>query len=227
MKNTLAIDTSTAYLSLALEAHNKVYAFTQRVENKHSENILPQIVGLLAEAGIEAGVLDFIVYNQGPGSFTGLRIGLSVALGLSFASGALLIPVPAFAIHALDAYERSGCTRVNVGLDARLGQLYFAGLTMPYLAYFIQPQLINPQDIVIEEDAAITGSGFIEYKDLLPPDLRDKPPTNQASLNASFLLKLAKSGKFLPIEASQADLLYLRNKVALNLEEQKNAHKAG
>jgi len=221
MKNILAIDTSSAYLSLALQAGNTIYSYIDKVDNKQSENIIPEIQKLLAEAGIKAKNIDYIAYNQGPGSFTGLRIGLSVALGIAFGIKALLIPIPAFAIYALQAQELSGFNQVIVGLDARLNQLYFAGMDACTLEYFIQPELINPGDAIIQTGMVAIGSGFMLYKELIPKLQDELNLLNPQYPAATYLLKIANYGKFTPVSPEKADLLYLRNKVALNLDEQK------
>lgn len=231
LKNILAIDTSSTYLSLALQVGDKIYPpYIEKVDNKQSENIIPQIKELLIKACITASDLTHIAYNQGPGSFTGLRIGLSVALGMAFGINALLIPIPAFSIYALQAYELCGysVSRVLVGLDARLNQLYFAGVNAKTFEYMVQPQLINPGDIINMsnldfENMIIIGAGFKQYADLLPKVFRELLMPNLISPeypDATYLLKLANSGKFEAVTAAQADLLYLRNKVALNLDEQ-------
>jgi tRNA threonylcarbamoyladenosine biosynthesis protein TsaB len=222
MKNILAIDTASAYLSLALQAEGKTYKYIQKVDNKQSENIIPQINELLVAAGIEANDINYIAYNQGPGSFTGLRIGLSVALGIAFGIKALLIPIPAFAIYALQAYELSGCSQVMVGLDARLSQLYYAGIDANSLEYFIQPELINPDAVIIKPDTVIIGSGFTLYKKLIPKTLGEFDILDLEYPDATYLLKLADREKLTPVNPPHADLLYLRNKVALNIDEQKH-----
>lgn len=229
--NILAIDTSSAYLSLALQIDDKIYTYIDKVDNKQSENIIPQINALLIKAGIKPSEISHIAYNQGPGSFTGLRIGLSIALGIAFGINALLIPIPAFAIYAVLASEltKTQIPQVLVGLDARLDQLYFAGVNTETLEYFIQPQVINPGDMMsinldLENMLAI-GSGFKQYEGLIPNKVKALLLPNLLTPeypNATYLLKLAKSGKFATVKAAQADLLYLRNKVALNLDEQKH-----
>ncbi len=231
VKNILAIDTSSPYLSLALQVGDRApEAFFEKVDNKQSENIIPQIKELLIKAGIAVSDLTHIAYNQGPGSFTGLRIGLSVALGVAFGINALLIPIPAFAIYALQAYELCGSSvpGVLVGLDARLNQLYFAGINAGTFEYVISPQLINPGDIINMsnldfENMIVIGSGFKQYEDLLSNEVRALLLPNLITPeypDATYLLKLANSGKFEAVTAAHADLLYLRNKVALNLDEQ-------
>lgn len=224
MKNILAIDTSASYLSLALEANNQVYYFVDKVDNKQSQHIIPQIDALCNEAKIKIDQIDHIAYNQGPGSFTGLRIGLSVAMGIAFGITAQLIPIPAFAIYALQAYRHFNCKQVLVGIDARLNQVYLAGLTMPEGKYFLEPELVDPKDIPINFNIPVIGSGFLEYAKQISSG---GEPLDLEYPDARYMLELVKIGNFVAISPSQADLLYLRNKVALNLNEQQeqNAHK--
>lgn len=230
MENILAIDTASAYLSLALQVDGKVHKYRELVANKQTENIIPQIKCLLADAGITANELNYIAYNQGPGSFTGLRIGLAVALGMAYGIHAKLIPIPAFAIHTLQAYGLTACKYVIVGLDARLKQLYVAGINAQTLEYFIPPLITNPSELSTMGDSqsplschghtpnVFIGDGFAVYKDLLPTT-SDLEIINPEYPDATYLLKLANSGKFAPVTALLADLFYLRNKVALSIDE--------
>lgn len=204
--NILAIDTASRYLSLAICVNEEVFETFKLVDNKHSDYVLPEIEQLLIRANCKISQIEFISYNQGPGSFTGLRIGLSVALGLAFGIDVKLIPVPSFALHAIAQYEKFGCRdkQVLVGIDARLGDIYVAGLNMPDLNYFIPPQMIKPEECLDITSPGV-GDGFVP--DSIYP-------------SAIYLLKLAKSGKYKAIMPEDADLLYLRNKVALSLDEQ-------
>ena len=70
----LAVDTGTSFLSLALQTDGRILSRHTDAGNKQSDLILPQIGGLFAEAGITAADLGAVVYNCGPGAFTGLRI---------------------------------------------------------------------------------------------------------------------------------------------------------
>ena len=90
----LAIDTSTSYLSLALQTDGQIVSFHEDVGTKQSDLILPQIRVLFEQAGITAADLGVIVYAQGPGAFTGLRIGTGVAAkgGASVSANALPMP---------------------------------------------------------------------------------------------------------------------------------------
>lgn len=80
----LSFDPSTEFLSLALWHDGEVRVRECMAGQKHSELVLPLAGELLAEAGWKLAELDGIVFGQGPGSFTGLRIGCGVAQGLAF-----------------------------------------------------------------------------------------------------------------------------------------------
>ncbi len=91
----LAIDTATRVASLALYDHRRVWAeLTWHSRNNHTVELVPNLQRLLAGQGLEVRHLSGVVVGLGPGSFTGLRIGLSVAKGLAFAAGLPLVGVP-------------------------------------------------------------------------------------------------------------------------------------
>jgi tRNA threonylcarbamoyladenosine biosynthesis protein TsaB len=84
--NALAVDTATDALGLALQAGEHTRAELVRAGFRHSESLLPHVDRLLADAGLRPGELDLIVCSLGPGSFTGIRIGLAAVRGLAFAA---------------------------------------------------------------------------------------------------------------------------------------------
>ena len=91
----LAIDTATRLASLALyNAEGVLAETTWRSRENHTVELTPQIVRLLDTAGVEKHQLTAIGIALGPGSFTGLRVGMSVAKGLAFGSRIPLIGVP-------------------------------------------------------------------------------------------------------------------------------------
>ena len=94
----LAIDTATRYASIALYDELGIVAeHTWRSQNNHSVEVLPAIAALLARQGLTPQALRAVAVVQGPGSFTGLRIGMSIAKGLCLA-----LEIPIIAIPTLD-----------------------------------------------------------------------------------------------------------------------------
>lgn len=97
----LAIDTSTHYLNIALHNGQQLLAeHTWYSANQHSVELSPAIESMLAKSGVTPHDLTAIAIAQGPGSFTGLRIGMAVAKALAQALNIPLIPVKTFDILA-------------------------------------------------------------------------------------------------------------------------------
>ena len=84
MTTLLAIETSSDLCSVALACDGGILDVVIEELRGHSRHPLPAIDRLLAEAGLALGRLDAIVVSDGPGSFTGLRIGIGVAQGLAY-----------------------------------------------------------------------------------------------------------------------------------------------
>jgi len=96
--NILAIDTSTKNLSLAVAKSEKVLKYRNvKLQRPLSSSIMPSIKRILDEMGMTLKQLDGFAVGLGPGSFTGLRVGLSTIKGLAFATGK-----PAIGIASLD-----------------------------------------------------------------------------------------------------------------------------
>ncbi|MBQ5429839.1 MAG: tRNA (adenosine(37)-N6)-threonylcarbamoyltransferase complex dimerization subunit type 1 TsaB [Neisseriaceae bacterium] len=122
-KPFLAIDCGTSVMSLALRCNEQTFEINQDIGAKQSENLLPALCDLYVQAGIDTPDLAAIVVNQGPGAFTGLRVGASVAQGLAAAFNIPLIGVPS--LDAL-AYSAPPCPCVLAAMDARMGEVFYA-----------------------------------------------------------------------------------------------------
>jgi tRNA threonylcarbamoyladenosine biosynthesis protein TsaB len=118
----LACETSSDRCSVALWADGACLSRAAPQPRDHSEIILPFVGQLLAEAGLQLSQLDAIAFGAGPGGFTGLRLGCSVAQGLALAAGLPVIPVDSLAALALAA----GDGPVYACVDARMNEVYCA-----------------------------------------------------------------------------------------------------
>jgi tRNA threonylcarbamoyladenosine biosynthesis protein TsaB len=121
----LALDTSTPVAGVALldEKSGQVRAVRRARVTTHSEMLLAMARDALAEAGAHPGDLSAIACASGPGSFTGLRIGMATAKGLCFGLGRPLILIPT--LQALAARAPSG-TLAFACIDAFKGEVYAA-----------------------------------------------------------------------------------------------------
>jgi tRNA threonylcarbamoyladenosine biosynthesis protein TsaB len=105
----LAIDTASQFMSLALHDGRQIwYEATWRTQNNHTVELTPTIRHGLSHAGITASDLKTIAVSRGPGSFTGLRIGMGVAKGLALSLKLPLVAVPTLDIIAAAIPEFHG-----------------------------------------------------------------------------------------------------------------------
>lgn len=94
MKNIIAFDTSTNFIHAAVMKDGKLTSFSSNTGLTHSEHLLKILDFLLHQSSLVLKDIDLIVCSRGPGSFTGLRIALSTAKGLSLGASIPLITVP-------------------------------------------------------------------------------------------------------------------------------------
>ncbi len=123
----LSIDTSTEVLCLAAEHAGAWGTLCVRRGLQHSPALLPMAERLLEDLGARAADLELVVCSLGPGSFTGIRIGLATALGIGHARG-----IPVVGASTLDAYAlpwESYAGDVFPVIDARKGRIYTAAYT--------------------------------------------------------------------------------------------------
>jgi len=219
----LALDTATEHLSLAVTTPKGVVARDWHVGQKHAELTLPHLEALLADCGLEIGDLEGVAFGNGPGSFTGLRIGCGIAQGLAFARA-----IPALGISTLAALAaRCDHDRVLACLDARMNQVYCAAYARSgsYWQTEIEPLVCDPDQIPLPEGAGWVGvgSGFAAYGEALTTRLgaqlasveKDHFPHAREILALALPHFLAGEGR----PAAELELVYLRDKVALKTHE--------
>ena len=156
--SVLAIDTASTRLQLALLRAGQVDVFSEDMAQGQAERIFPAIADLVERNGVGYGDLTRLVCTTGPGSFTGLRIGLSAARGLGLA-----LQVPVLGVPSLLALSLAGPPGPHaVLLDARRGEAYvqlFGGPGLPD-----SPPLVVPMAEADELAAGlpVIGSPFVD-----------------------------------------------------------------
>ncbi len=128
--NLLAIDTSSAAQVIGLQAGDRLYDRTAMVGRDHSHKVLPAVLAVLDDAGIGKNEIDAIIFGQGPGSFTGLRIAVGVVQGLAYGLGIPVIPVSTLACLAQGAHRRTSAHHVVVALSARKREVFFGSYSV-------------------------------------------------------------------------------------------------
>ena len=116
-RNILAVDSSTEHLQVALQTGESTQVRSVNKGLKHTEELMPQIQSLLANEGIGPEHIEALVCARGPGSFTGLRIGMSGLKAMSFALGIPLVSVSVLDSIALH-YRKTGLPVLSA-IDAR------------------------------------------------------------------------------------------------------------
>ncbi len=123
--NVLGIETSTEVCSVGLIVGERTIHRSLREDRIHSEKLLTLVDQVLTEGGCRADTLDGVAVARGPGSFTGLRIGVSAAKGLVLAGSGALLGVPT--MEAIARGARAAGVFLDGGvvvMDARQGEWY-------------------------------------------------------------------------------------------------------
>ena len=156
MAKILGIDAAGKGLSLAVAEGDKLLASAcLNVGLTHSQRLLPQLAAMLDAAALTMQDIDLIAVTNGPGSFTGLRIGLATAKGLAGGRGIKLLPVStleaeAYAVRGMGAY-------ICPVLDARRNEVYTA-LYTPEGAEIWLPAALSPQALAEKLREFLSGN---------------------------------------------------------------------
>lgn len=223
----LSFDTSTEFCSAVLCLDGQFLSRECMAGNRHSELLLPMVRELLVEADMSLGQLDGIAYGQGPGSFTGLRIGCGLAQGLAFGAD-----LPVVGVGTLEAMAwQAGGDHVIVCLDARMHEVYYAAYCRAQagLEAVLGPCVCKPAEVPMPDgDRWLAGgSGFAAYPEVLTGRLRARIQGIVPDLwpHARAIAELALP-RFAAGTARAADLaepFYVRDKVALTTRERREA----
>lgn len=232
--NLLAFDTATEACSAALRIGDEIIERSEIAPRRHAELILPMIESLLGEAGISRRQIDAIAVGRGPGAFTGVRLAISVAQGLALGLDIPVVPVSSLAALAQDAPADIDAPILAV-IDARMGEVYAGafrrgadGIVVAISAESVGPasRLVLPQSTPTRgQPWSIVGSGWSAYRDALsahlptPPAFADGTRYPQARAIARLAAPQFAAGR--GVAAEFALPVYLRDKVALTLEQQR------
>lgn len=169
----LAIETSCLRGSVALGSGKRVLASERfGAQRAHAVELLPTVAGLCLAHSVEPAIVRVIFVSIGPGSFTGLRIGVTAARFMAMATGARLVPVETLEViaqNALDAPDPP--KRVAVIVDAKRGRAYAAAFTQSgtesYAAVTAPSEVELPAFLAeqagIDPQCGVLGSGIRQH----------------------------------------------------------------
>lgn len=223
----LALDTSTEFLSLALLLDGKNYTRDIHAMQTHSQQVLPVLRELLDEAGVTLQSLDSIAFGEGPGSFTGLRIGCGVAQGLAFGVNLPVVGVSTLLALAHAAFVETQAQKIIACLDARMGEIYHAAYERVRDTWveICAPSLCKAEDApeLSGNDWVGVGSAWGVYTEQLNTYYAGQVVNTMPAINprALIIAQLAEpifqAGLGRP--AHEAAPVYIRNKIALKMSE--------
>lgn len=195
----LAVDTTSAMATAALFCDGALLdERTADVSKKHAETVLPLIDTLLEENGVLIVQIDLFAVDIGPGSFTGVRIGVSLVNALAFASGKKIVPVDA--LQVLSASVEQTDMPVAALIDARNGNAYAA-------LYQSGRTLMEPSAVEVEPFLASLPRNALFVGDV---NTREKAFPRARFVGIAALLRLDEAQDMaepLYLRASQAERL--------------------
>ena len=223
--NLLALETSTEACSVALLHGDWLIERFEIAPRRHAELALPWADAVLAEAGLARTALDAIAVGRGPGAFTGVRLGLSLAQGMALALDRPLIGISTLAALALRAAAGEG-EDVLAAIDARMGEVYACSYRMRGgVPIALGEEQLAPPEAVAMDGAHWhgVGTGFAAQGGALA-----RLATQAYSIDAEALphaadvarLALAAHARGEALAPERVEPAYLRNRVALTLNEQ-------
>lgn len=167
----LAVDATGDALSVALSTGARVLRARRSGKTPHDETVLPAVESLLKKARLRWEDLDAVAVASGPGRFTGIRIGMSMASML-----ALRLEIPALALSRLEAAAlKSGAADVVAALPGWKGETYRqrfkrgkGGLREAGEPAWTAPEKWAAEKAAAEKDGAVVFEGDVDAVDLIP-----------------------------------------------------------
>lgn len=240
----LALGTSTDWCSVALhvrtDQREDVSFASERAGQAQSRMLLPMAQALMRDAGVSMRDLDAVAFDAGPGAFTGLRIGCGVAQGLGFALGIPLVPVGSLETLAVQAGKAS----VFAAIDARMSEVYCAHFRQddagapcrlgqlrlcPADAATVLAQCMSTAPSASSEQNVAIGDIFARQPSIAEA-FADAGITviDAAFPSAQALVRIAvaRLAAGQAVLARDAAPVYVRDKVALDVDEQRRLREA-
>jgi tRNA threonylcarbamoyladenosine biosynthesis protein TsaB len=204
----LAIDTALEACSVGVVSDATTVMRTENVGRGHAEILMSQVESAMAEAGLAFADLDRIAVVVGPGSFTGLRVGIAAARGFALVTGKPAVGIGTLAVHAAEARATHGVKPVLAVLAAGRGEIYgqffAADGSEAGPAQAVSPEVLAAS---FTGDMLIAGSGADLILAALPTDVRPVVAHRRSSPDIATLCRLALAA---PPPTAAPRPLYLR-----------------
>ena len=208
----LAIDTALEACAAAVldtSASGLAASETRAMARGHAEALMPLVARVMAAARIEFSQIDRIAVTTGPGSFTGVRVGIAAARGIALASGKRAVGLSTLAAFAAPHIAAGWAGSVVAAIDARHAHVYLQ-IFGPGGRSLVQPHLASLQDAV---RAAISGTTLIvgTAADMIAAEWpAGEPPPSIVARPAPEIDWVAKLGAAADVARALPKPLYLR-----------------
>jgi tRNA threonylcarbamoyladenosine biosynthesis protein TsaB len=220
--NILAVDTATPELGLSLRAGGETRTVLVQAGLRHSETLLAQTARLLADSGLKPADLRLIVCSLGPGSFTGIRIGLATSKGMAFGARAAGSSCELVGVSTLDglAWRYRSFPGAVVAVNASLRRRYHSAVYLQGRrnGEYLEAELDELAGLLAAyRELLLTGSGAEALHRLLAPGRAAQAVVLDASSFACEPVGLLERGlELFRSEGASAELhpLYLRKSEA-------------
>ena len=219
----LAIDTATEACSVAIWNQGEIHALFELCPRAHTHRILPMVQQVLAESGVTLGQLDALAFGRGPGSFTGVRIGIGIAQGLALGADLPLLGVSTLQTMAQGAWRLTGAERVLSAIDARMGEVYWGQFERQQDGNWLESEgeaVLTPAQALVRAQGlqghwAHVGTGWQTYPDLVAGSTLTLSDGQMLLPQAEDMLPLALHAwqQGLAVAVENAEPTYLRNEV--------------
>ena len=215
MKKTqviLALETSTNICSVALYNGNKIFEEVSEEKFSQSKKIIKMIDHVLKDAKLDITKINFIACSRGPGSFTGLRIGIGVAKGIAYGQNIPIMPISPLQAIAYRVMTSEKVKQVTVIKDARMNDLYVAKFKNKDNIPVLQGEeyLCAIKHIKLKNQF-FAGTGITEYREQL---LQSQAILSDVTFPyASDILLLSQQQKHELVTSENFYPTYIRNKV--------------
>lgn len=220
----LAIDASTEACSVALAINEKIISRFELCPQSHSLLLLPMIDEVLKEGNITVQDLDGLIFGQGPGSFTGVRIGIGVTQGLAFSAQLSVVGVSTLQTMAQVAFEQHNETSVIAAIDARMSEVYTGVYQVDEHGIMqcqsgesvLSPELLASHYQQLALPAYAVGTGWDAYPTALSSLKKqlNSPEVLFPNAEAMLTIGIAKFKQGQAVSAENAQPVYVRDTVS-------------
>lgn len=217
----LAIDTSTESCSVATWNQGEILSLSEFCPREHAQRILPMVQQILASSDTHLNQINALAFSRGPGSFTGVRIGIGISQGLALGADLPMLGISSLQTMAQGAWRVTRAKRVLAAIDARMGEVYWGQFERQEDDHWHESErevLLSPAQALkraqgLQGNWAFVGTGWQTYGNLAMGSTLSVRDGKMLSPQAEDMLPLAllawKQGLEVAVENSA--LIYLRN----------------